>query len=135
MRAPGADVRLDHRARPCLGSRRQRGQKGQALGRSRGGFSTKIHLKTDFDDHPIAFDLTGGEKGDAPHFPILLALGPDVGPRAAVGDKGYASKSNRQAARSRGVIPVIPRKANEKDEPGFFAKTICKGRARSCQAK
>ncbi|MCF1437169.1 transposase, partial [Agrobacterium vitis] len=34
-------------------------------------------MKTDFDGHPIAFDLTGGEKGDAPHFPILLGLGPD----------------------------------------------------------
>jgi transposase len=132
--ASGADVRQHHRARPCLGSRRQRGQKGQALGRSRGGFSTKIHLKTDFDGHPIAFDLTGGEKGDAPHFPILLALGPDVDPRAAVADKGYASKANRQAARSRGIIPVIPHKANEKDRPGFFAKAIYKGRARIEQA-
>ena len=134
LRPSGADVRQHHRARPCLGSRRQRGQKGQALGRSRGGFSTKIHLKTDFDGHPIAFDLTGGEKGDAPHFPILLALGPDVDPRAAVADKGYASKANRQAARSRGIIPVIPHKANEKDRPGFFAKAIYKGRARIEQA-
>lgn len=132
--ASGADVRLDHRARPCLGGRSQRGQKDQALGRSRGGFSTKIHLKTDFDGHPIAFDLTGGEKGDAPHFPILLAIGPDVDPRAAVADKGYASKANRQAARARGIIPVIPRKANEKGKPGFFAKALYRGRARIEQA-
>jgi len=132
--ASGADVRLDHRARPCLGSWRKRGQKGQALGRSRGGFSTEIHLKTDFDGHPIAFDLTGGEKGDAPHFPVLLTLGPDIDPRAAVADKGYASKANRQAARSRGIIPIIPRKVNEKGKPGFFAKAIYKGRARIEQA-
>jgi hypothetical protein len=74
--------------RPCLGGRRKGGQQGQALGRSHGGFSSKIHLKTDFDGHPIAFDLTGGEKGDAPHFPVLLDLGPDIDPRAAIGDKG-----------------------------------------------
>jgi hypothetical protein len=37
-------------------------QKNQALGRSRGGFSTKIHLKTDFDGFPIACDLTDSEK-------------------------------------------------------------------------
>ena len=61
--ASDPDVRQHHRARPYLGSRRQRGQKEQALGRSRGGFSTKVHLKTDFDGHPIAIDLTGGEKG------------------------------------------------------------------------
>ncbi|MCT4493017.1 IS5 family transposase [Bosea minatitlanensis] len=127
---PRADVRLDHRARPCLGGRRQRGQQGQAPGRSRGGFSAKIHLKTDFDGHPIAFDLTGGEKSDAPHFPILLGHGPDIDPGATVGDKGYASKANRQAARSRGIIPVIPHKVNEKDKPGFFAKALYRGRAR-----
>ena len=38
----------------------QRGQHDQALGRSRGGFSTKIHLKTDFDGlpgvHPAVHD-------------------------------------------------------------------------------
>jgi transposase len=82
----------------------------------------------------IAFDLTGGEKGDAPHFPILLGPGPDIEPRAAVGDKGYASKANRQAARKRGIIPVIPRKANEKQKPGFFAKALYRGRARIEQA-
>lgn len=114
--------------------RAQKGQENQALGRSRGGFSTKIHLKTDFDGHPIAFDLTGGEKGDAPHFPILLGLGPDIDPRAAIGDKGYASKANRQAARDRGAIPIIPHKANEKGKPRFFAKALYKGRARIEQA-
>ncbi|MBN9471982.1 MAG: IS5 family transposase [Bosea sp.] len=134
LSAPRADVRLDHRARPCLCGRRQRGQEGQALGRSRGGFSTKIHLKTDFDGHPIAFDLTGGEKGDAPHFPVLLGLGPDIDPRAAVGDKGYASKANRQAARSGGIIPIIPHKTNEKDNSAFFAKALYRGRARIEQA-
>ena len=44
----GADVQFHRGARPCLGSGRKRGQHDQALGRSRGGFSTKIHLKTDF---------------------------------------------------------------------------------------
>src|ERR1700720_2958274 len=37
--ASGADVRFHHSARPCLGGGRKRGQHGQALGRSRGGFS------------------------------------------------------------------------------------------------
>jgi transposase len=132
--ASGADVRQHRGAGACLGGGCKRGQDGQALGRSRGGFSTKIHLKTDFDGHPIAFDLTGGEKGDAPHFPILLGLGPDIDPRAAVGDKGYASKANRQAARNRGIAPVIPYKTNEKDKPAFFAKLLYKARARIEQA-
>jgi transposase len=132
--ASGADVRFHRGPRPCLRRGGKRGQQGQALGRSRGGFSTKIHLKTDFDGHPIAFDLTGGEKGDAPHFEVLLDLGPDIDPRAAIGDKGYASKANRQAARERGIIPVIPAKANEKNKPNFFPGALYRGRARIEQA-
>ena len=62
----GADVQFHRGARPCLGSGRKRGQHDQALGRSRGGFSTKtIHLKTDFGGLPIAFHLTGGEASDS----------------------------------------------------------------------
>jgi len=126
----GSNVRFHGGSRPRLGGGRKRGQEGQALGRSRGGFSTKIHLKTDFEGHYLAFDLTGGEKGDAPHFPILLDLGPDIRPRAAMGDKGYDSHANRQAARARGAIPVIPYKSNARNKPEYFPKTLYKGRAR-----
>ncbi|ESY15383.1 transposase [Mesorhizobium sp. LNJC394B00] len=45
-----------------------------------------------------------------------------------------ASKANRQAARDRGAIPIIPHKANEKGKPRFFAKALYKGRARIEQA-
>jgi hypothetical protein len=64
----------------------QRGQEGQALGRSRGGFTTKIHAKSDASGHIIAFDLTGGEASDARHFDILLDIGPDIQPRAVICD-------------------------------------------------
>lgn len=66
---------------------------------------------------------TRGEKGDAPHFPVLFGLGPDVD-LARRCDKGYASKANRQAARDRGIVPIIPHKTNEKQTPAFFAKTL-----------
>ena len=128
--ASDPDVRFHHRARACVGRRRQRGQETQALGRSRGGFTTKIHAKSDASGDIIAFDLTGGEAADAPHFETLLDIGPDIQPRAAICDKGYASKANRAAARARGIAPVIPHKSNEKDKPKFFAKTLYKARAR-----
>jgi hypothetical protein len=63
-----------------------------------------------------------------------IGLVPDIEPRRAVGDKGYASKANRQAARKRGIIPVILHKADEKQRPGFFAKALYRGRARTEQA-
>lgn len=132
--ASGADVRFDRGARPCLGGGRKRGQENQALGRSRGGFSTKIHLKTDFDGNYLAFDLTGGEKGDAPQFPVLLDLGPDIDPRAAIGDKGYDSNANRAIARQCGIAPVIPHKSNARNKPAFFPKILYRARARIEQA-
>jgi transposase len=113
---------------------RPRAQKGgesrQALGRSRGGFSTKIHLKTDWDGDPLGFCLTGGEASDSPHFETLLDLGPDITPRVAMGDKGYDAKANREAARSRGICPAIPYRANVKEKPRFFPKALYRGRAR-----
>ena len=124
------DVRFHHCARSCLGRRRKRGQQGQALGRSRGGFTTKIHAKADNSGGIIAFDLTGGQVADTTRFETLLNIGPDITPRAALGDKGYSSKANRAAARTRGIAPVIPHKANEKNAPAFFAKTLYKARAR-----
>ena len=79
---------------------------------------------------PAAFELTGGEKADAPQFELLLDLGPDITPRAALGDKGYDSKANRDAARRRGIVPVIPYRSNAKSKPNFFPKILYKGRAR-----
>ena len=122
--ASRSDVRLHRGASPCLGGRRKRGQNGQALGRSRGGFSTKIHLKTDFGGLPIAFHLTGGEASDSRNFETLLDIGPDINPRAALGDKRYDSKSNRQAARQRGICPAIRIDPTPKTCPRFSENSL-----------
>ena len=109
---------------------RQRGQDGQALGRSRGGFTTKIHAKSDASGDIIAFDLTGGELPTGVTSKPCSTSGPTFALAPSSLDKGYASKANRDAARARGVAPVIPRKANEKNKPAFFARTLYKARAR-----
>src|SRR5215211_7445312 len=123
-RALGSDARLHHRSGACLGRGRERGQQDQALGRSRGGFSTKIHLKVDLGGLPLAFHLTEGQASDSPQFEILLDLGPDITPRAAVGDKGYDSNGNRSAARKRGICPVIPFRSSARNRPTFFPKAL-----------
>ena len=108
----------------------QKGANGQALGRSRGGFGTKIHLKTDHDGFPIAFELTGGEAADSPLFEALIDAGPDEAPRAIVCDKGYDSDANRMMARERGAVPIIPHRSIRKAIPARFAKALYRGRAR-----
>ena len=51
----------------------QKGARRQALGRSRAGFTTKIHTKSDASEDS-AFDLTGGEASDGRNFETLLDI-------------------------------------------------------------
>ena len=83
---------------------------------------------------PLAFHLTGGEASDSRNFELLLDIGPDIAPRAAITDKGYDAKSNRDGARKRGICPVIPHRATATDRPAFFPKILYKARARIEQA-
>ena len=49
-------------------------------------------------------------------------------------DKGSDAKANREAARRRGICPVIPYRSNAKHRPAFFPKALYRGRARIEQA-
>ncbi|MGE3993874.1 transposase [Pseudorhodoplanes sp.] len=48
----------------------------------------------------------------------------------ADGCKGYDAKTNREAARKRGICPAIPYRSTTKDKPKFFPKLLYRGRAR-----
>ena len=67
------DRRLDHHSRPpaCVGGKK-RGSEEQAIGRSRGGLSTKIHMAVRGLGCPVRFTLTAGQKGDAPQAGPLI---------------------------------------------------------------
>jgi transposase len=84
----------------------------------------------DLEGLPLAFHLTEGQASDTCQFEVLLDIGPDITPRAAVGDKGYDSKRNRTAARDRHICPVIPVKSTARNRPRFFAKVLYRARAR-----
>ncbi|TWH05005.1 IS4 family transposase [Nocardioides sp. J9] len=93
-----------------------------AIGRSRGGLSTKIHQLVDGRKRPLVIGLTAGQAGDAPMLKFLLAdlavkrLGPGrprTRPDAVIGDKAYSSRSNRAILRSRRVRTVIPQRGDE----------------------
>ena len=47
-----------------------------------------------------------------------------------IADKGYDAKANRAMARERGSVPIIPYRANVRDQPRFFPKRLYKLRAR-----
>ena len=65
--------------------RPQKGGFDQAIGRSRGGPTTKIHVIVDALGNPLALRLTGGQVHDITQAEALAA---EVQPEALFGDKG-----------------------------------------------
>jgi len=113
-RRRGTRYRFDNRPGAPARSWRKRGNQNQeALGRSRGGFSTKIHLRTNAKGNPLTFDVTGGETHEVKGYDALMELH-DVHPNKLLGDKGYDSDSIRNDLNVRGIEPVIPPRSNRK---------------------
>jgi len=96
---------------PPLGGRWKRVEKNQAIGRSRGGRSTKIHALTHAQCRPLAFVLTGGQVADLAAGALLLRTAFQI---AASCTPTRAMTPRPSAARSSGPIPNIPLKANRK---------------------
>jgi transposase len=100
----------------------KRGPADQALGKSQGGWSTKIHLRADGNGKPLTLLLTPGQQHESTEFVPLLDHGavkrrgpgrPKLRPRRVVADKGYSSRKNRAAARQRRMRYTIPHKIND----------------------
>lgn len=84
----------------------------EAIGKSRGGNTTKIHMAVDSYGLPIHFELSGGEVHDSKMAVELIELLPEAS--YIVADKGYDSEEIREKVRDKGATPVIPRKSNSK---------------------
>ena len=71
----------------------------QAIGKSRGGWTTKIHMVAADARTAITFALSPGQAGDAPHGRALLErLGPPNRPLHLLMDKAYEGNETRQLA-------------------------------------
>src|SRR5262249_34305117 len=91
---------------------------GHALGRSRGGFSTKLHVLCDGHGHPLHFHLTAGQAHDNTALVPLLdgadesvvdgEDAPVAWPLALAGDKGYRADWIDAFLLELGITPVIP---------------------------
>lgn len=80
----------------------------QAIGKSRAGLTTKLHLAVDAYGLPNHFEITGGQVADCTVAPDLILQLPQAG--AIVGDKGYDSARIRQQIEGQGSQAVIPRR-------------------------
>jgi transposase len=100
----------------------------EALGRSRGGFSAKIHVRAERRGKPVVFAVTPGQRHEQTAVERSLDRGavkrrgrgrPRVRPDRLGGDKGYSSGTVRRALRRRGIGTVVPRKTNERRDGRF----------------
>ena len=105
--------RLNHHPGPPSGSRRERGTQKEGFGRSKGGFTTKVHLIVNAEGLPMRAEITGGEVSDYKGFDTLLDDGlPQA--KVFIADKGYDSDGIRESLEARGATPVIPGRANRR---------------------
>ena len=109
---PGAD-RLLGREGASLRLRWKGGEQSHAIGRSRGGRTTKIHALTDVLGRPGVLLLTPGNASDVTAAPAVLAEAPGRIRRLAA-DKGYDADWLRANLREKGITPIIPGKRGRK---------------------
>ena len=93
-----------------------------AIGRSRGGLTTKTHALVDGNGLPLVIALTPGQANDSPALPKLLAelrvprVGrgrPRITPDALRADKAYSARAHRAHLRARGITAVIPEPSDQ----------------------
>ncbi len=96
---------------------------GEALGYSRGGFSTKVHLRAEGEGKPMVFFLTAGQRHEAAAFEPLMEQGavkrvgrgrPRQRPCRVIGDKGYSNGESRRYLQRRGIQATIPFKKGQR---------------------
>lgn len=92
------------------------------LGRSRGGWTTKLHLAAEQGRKPLSLVITGGQRGDSPQLVTVLErirvrrVGPGrprSRPDRVLADKAYSSRANRAYLRRRGIRATIPIKRDQ----------------------
>jgi len=85
------------------------GQQHQAMGRTKGGLNTKLHVSTDRHCQPKSLILTAGSQADVIHAPSLIE---DSVGKIAIMDKAYDSNYLREFLEQRGIGACIPSKSN-----------------------
>lgn len=97
------------------------GAGGEGLGRSRGGFTTKLHLSADGRCRPLSLIVTPGQRADCTQFkPVLENIRvprtgpgrPRKKPDSLAADKAYSNGPCREYLRRRGIRHTIPEKTD-----------------------
>ncbi|MDP2176898.1 transposase [Methylicorpusculum sp.] len=101
------------RAHACAAGAKKSSATAEALGRSKGGFGTKIHALCDGLGLPIKLALTGRQEAKCKQAISLLE---NVGALEVLADKGYDTNELREWLKARGIKAIIPPKSNRTEE-------------------
>ncbi|MDD5412718.1 MAG: IS5 family transposase, partial [Methylobacter sp.] len=104
--------------------RQKKQQTEEAIGKSRGGLSTKIHAAVDAFGNPVRLLPTAGQTSEYTQAEALIE-GFESG--YVLADKGYDSDQFVSAIEKKHAVPVIPSKKNRK-VPRDFDKVLYKER-------
>ena len=102
------------RSFPCMRTERAPWEQGcQAIGHSRRGLTTRLHVPVANDGVSLTLNLSPGQRRDAPcGRELLRRLGPDQGALALLMDHAYEDDTTRRLAAELGYQPVVPPKSN-----------------------
>ena len=99
------------RAHACASGYKKGQCEQQGLGRSKGGFTSKIHAAVDALGNALKLIITPGQRGDITEAKNLTQ---DIRNAAILGDKGYDSDEFRADMAQKNCTPVIPGRSNRK---------------------
>ena len=97
------------RSHACSAGYEKGGQEKQALGRSKGGFTTKIHAAVDALGNPLRFILTPGQRNDITQAERLTE---GLQNTTVIADKGYDSNTFLETLEDNRCVAVIPPRKN-----------------------
>jgi transposase len=86
------------------------------LGRSRGGFGTKVHIAVDALGNPVRLVATAGQVADVTQAEALID---DLAVAHVIADKGYDSAKLVESIEAAGAEAVIPPRSNRKQLRGY----------------
>lgn len=104
------------RAHACAAGYGKNSQEKEALGRSKGGFTTKIHAAVDALGNPLKFSLTAGQRHDITQADFLTK---EFTGDFLLADKGYDSQIFVETITAKGFKPVIPSRKNRKQPRSY----------------
>jgi len=101
-----------------------KGARPRAIGRTKGGLNSKLHMVRDGLGRPPTFFLSPGQMSDAKDALALVDASPPA--KMLLADKGYDADWFREALEDKGIAACIPARCGRKNlDPRSVDHLLC----------